>query len=329
MKRCSETAHTAISIAIFISIGYLLQSCYIKLKELPVKTPSILTVIIFSIFTSFLTGYFTSPRNSNILSTNNNAYDRVMKTKTLRCGYAVWPPAIYKDPKTNEAKGAFAEIAEEMAKNMGVKLVWAEETGWGSFIEGLESGRFDAFCAPLWINAERGMRVSYTIPFAYSAQHLYTRKDDYRFDNDISILNSEQYTLATMDGEAAQSTIRRFFPNVKKISIPQLGDTTQLILAITTRKADGAFLEPSLAKDFASKNPNQIRQATKEPFSVFPITFGIKIGEDKLQNAMNGALTEMLNQGVIDHIIEKTEPDRSIYMPVRKPYESITPKELP
>jgi polar amino acid transport system substrate-binding protein len=297
-----------------------------------IKTPSILIVIIVSILASFLTGYFyNSSKNVTSASSSNSVYDRVMETKTLRCGYASYPPtAIYKDPQTGEIKGIFVEIAEEMAKGMGLKLVWAEETGWSSFVEGLESDRFDAFCAPLWINTERGMRVSFTIPIAYSALHLYTRKDDFRFDNDVNILNSDQYTLATLDGEMSQVVARRFFPKAKQESLPQLSEMSQLLLSVSGKKADGVFLEPGLAKAFALKNPNQIRQSTREPFSIFPISLGaIKIGEDKLQNAMNSALTEMLNQGVIDQIISKTGPDRSIYMPVRKPYEIVTPTELP
>ena len=296
------------------------------------KPPSILTFIIISVLTSLATGYILkSPHSTSTKSADTNAaYDRVMETKTLRCGYATWPPtAIYKDLKTNQIKGIFAEIAEEMAKGMGVKLIWVEETGWGNFIEGLESNRFDAFCAPMGANAERGTRVAFTTPMAYAPLYIYTRKDDFRFDKDINLLNSEKYTFATIDGEMSQIMARRFFPNSKQNSLPQLADLTQLLLAVSSGKADAVFLENSLAKDFAIKNPNQIRQATKEPFSVFPIVFGVKIGDDKLQNAMNSALTEMLNQGVIDQIIEKTEPDRSVYMPVRKPYEMIPPKELP
>lgn len=259
-----------------------------------------------------------------------SAYDRVIRTGTLRCGYALWPPtAMAKDPKTGEMTGIFVEIAEEMAENLNVKLEWTEETGWGSFIESLQSNRFDLFCAPLWRNAERGRLISYTVPLAYSALHLYARAGDERFDKDIAILNSADYKLATMDGEMSQIVARRFFPNAQQVSIPQLGDITQLVMDVATGKADAVFLEPSLAYDFAKKNPGKIRQVTKEPYQVFPDSFGMLIGEEKFKDMIDSALIEMMNQGAVDRIIEKYEPDRSIFMPVQKPYVYIAPKTLP
>lgn len=264
-----------------------------------------------------------------VSATKETAYERVMRTKTLRCGYALWPPhAVLKDPKTGELTGIFVEIAEQMSAALDVKLVWAEETGWGSFIEGLNSNRFDLFCAPLWRNAERGKLISYTTPLAYSALHFYVRKDDNRFDKDLDILNNPQYKLATMDGEMSQMIARRFFPKAQQVSIPQLGDITQLMLNVGSGKADGVFLEPSLALDYSSKNPGKIKQVTKEPYQVFPNSFGMLIGGGKLQEMVDSALVEMINQGVVDRIITKYEPDRSVFMPVQKPYTYVEPKAL-
>lgn len=262
----------------------------------------------------------TGNRESSV--SNESVYDRVMRTKTLRCGYAVWPPtAILKDANSGKITGIFPEVIEEAAANMNLKLEWVEETGWGSFIEGLESKRFDAFCAPLWRNAQRGSRVFYTVPLAYSALHFYARVDDHRFDNDLSILNSDSYTLATMDGEMSALVANKQFPKAKQMSIPQLGDITQLLLSVASNKADGVFLEPSLAKDFEKTNPGKIRQVTKQPVSVFPISYGVLIGEDKLQGMLDSALIEMLNQGRVDQLIEKYETDRAVFMPVNKPYQ--------
>jgi ABC-type amino acid transport substrate-binding protein len=258
------------------------------------------------------------------------AYERVMRTKTLRCGYATWPPsAIYKDAKTGALTGIFPEIIEEMGKNMGLKVQWVEETGWGSFIEGLETKRYDAFCAPLGLNAERGMRVAFTVPIVYVAQHLYVRKNDFRFDKDLSKINDPSVTLATMDGEMSEIVARSSFPKAKTLSIPQLADITQLFMNVATGKADGVFFEPSLAKNFAASNPGKIRQATQKPYATTPAVFGVSIQETELQNALNSALTELHSQGAVDRIIAKHELDRSIFLRVADPFVNIKPAELP
>ena len=173
------------------------------------------------------------------------------------------------------------------------------------------------------------MLLSYTVPISYSATHFYTRVDDKRFDADLSILNDPRYRLAIMDGEMSDTIARKIFPKASTEAIPQLADITQLLLSVSVGKADGVFLEPSLARDFARANPGKIRQATKKPFAVYPNSFGLKIGETKMQEMMDNALIEMLARGDIDRITTQYEPDRSIFMPVAKPYEFVEPAPLP
>ena len=258
-----------------------------------------------------------------------SVYDRVMRTKTIRCGYAQWPPAmLVKDANTGKITGIFHEIAEEMAVNLNLKIEWAEETGWGAFIEGLQSNRFDMFCAPLWQNAERGRLISYSRPLSYSASHVYARAGDMRFDNDLSLLNAPEYKIATLDGEMSSIIARKFFPRAQTVSLPQLSDITQVMLDVVGGKADVTFMDPSIAKAFASKNPGMIRQATRIPYNIFPNVFGFRIGEEKFKGMIDSALGEMLNQGRIDKITEKYEPDRSIFMPVAKPYIYVEPAPL-
>lgn len=301
--------------------------CFMKKGGPVMKFLKLLLLIILALAAGYLGA---SLHNQNAGgNAQESVYDRVMRTKTIRCGYALWPPsAVFKDPNSGELKGAFVDIANEAAANMGLKIDWAEETGWGSFIESLESDRIDMFCAPLWRNAERGVRIGYTVPLAYSALNLYTRVGDTRFDDNLSVLNDAQYRLATMDGEMSAIVARKRFPKAQTVDIPQLGDITQLLLSVADGKADGVFLEPSLAKDFADKNPGKIRQASKEPVSIFPIVFGVKLGETKMQGMLDSALTEMLNQGRVDEIIAAYEKDRSIFMPVAKPYIYVQPALL-
>ncbi|MEJ0063037.1 MAG: transporter substrate-binding domain-containing protein [Alphaproteobacteria bacterium] len=262
--------------------------------------------------------------------TKESAYDRVMRTKTLRCGYALWPPyMLTKDVNTGKVGGIFAEIAEKVADGLHLKLEWAEEVGWSSYIESLRTGRFDVMCAPLWVSAEKAEFLNYTLPLTYSALHFYVRAGDTRFDDNLQKLNAPEYKLATMDGEVSQMTAKRFFPKAAELSIPELADITQLFMNVATGKADGVFNEPGLAKDYASKNPGTLRQVTKEPFQVFPNSMGMAIGENNLTRTIDSALTELMNSGEIDRIIAKYDPDRSIFMPVAKPYTYVPPPALP
>src|SRR5438270_6559114 len=70
-------------------------------------------------------------------------YDHVVSSGKLRCGYVIYNPGCIKDPNTGKLSGIGVEAMEIVAKKLGLRLEWTEEVGWGTMIEGLQSGRYD------------------------------------------------------------------------------------------------------------------------------------------------------------------------------------------
>src|SRR2546430_1529683 len=58
-----------------------------------------------------------------------SAYDRVIKSGTIRAAYLDYPPAFRKDAKTGKASGIFVDTLEQVASNLGLKVEWTEEVG--------------------------------------------------------------------------------------------------------------------------------------------------------------------------------------------------------
>ena len=53
-------------------------------------------------------------------------YERVMRTRTIRCGYFVWPPFLTKDLNTGALSGLNYDVAEEMGKLLDLKIEWSQ-----------------------------------------------------------------------------------------------------------------------------------------------------------------------------------------------------------
>src|SRR5436305_11562808 len=83
-------------------------------------------------------------------------YDRVIKSGKIRAAYLSYPPACIKDTTTGKLSGIFVETLEKAADNLGLKVEWTEEVGWGSQIEGLQADRYDIVGSPVWANPTRG-----------------------------------------------------------------------------------------------------------------------------------------------------------------------------
>ncbi|MDX1921915.1 MAG: transporter substrate-binding domain-containing protein [Alphaproteobacteria bacterium] len=254
-------------------------------------------------------------------SKQESAYERVLRTKTLRCGYADWPPYVFKkDPTTDEVSGILVDATQAIADRLKLKLEWTENTGWGSFIESLQSHRIDAFCAGVWRNAERGRYIGYTSPIFYSAVYPYVRADDHRFDKDLSLINQPDVRISTMDGEMSDMIAKLHFPKATPVSIPQLGQITDIYMNVATRKADIVFNEPSIADDFMKSNPNTLRRAQDVPFEFFPTSLCVEIRENALREMLDSATIELHNQGVIEDIISRYSKDPKVFLRVAKPY---------
>lgn len=279
-----------------------------------------LTTIIIAAIVSFGTYKITAHEGGP--SIKESAYDHVIRTGTLRCGYAMWPPtALIKDANTGKLSGAMVDIVEEMAKNLKLKVEWTEETGWGNWIEGLNSGRFDVFCAGAYQQASRGREVRFLAPLFYNPVYAYTRPDETRIKTDLSNLDNPEFKLSTMDGEISAQIADKFFPKAKNISIPQLANFDQLLLNVSGKKADIVFTEPSLVNDFLKKNPGTLKPLLSEPFQVFATSFAINMHQNELGQMLDTALAEMQNSRMIDRILTQNNSDPATFMRLSKPYQ--------
>lgn len=262
-----------------------------------------------------------SQNNATNSPIKESAYNRVLRTGVLRCGYADWPPYVFvKDPTTGKTSGIFVEVTEAVAAKLNIKVEWTANTGWGSMAEDMRGQRFDAFCAGAWRDGQRGRFLTYTMPVFYGSNYPYVAIDDHRFDKDLAIVNDPTIRISTMDGETSDQVAQQFFPKATKVSIPQLGQITDILTNVADRKADIVFTEPSFVNGFMEANPGKLRRAQNTPFQTFPTCLAVEIHETELRDMLDSALAELHSTGVIDRIISKYSTDPAVFLRVAKPY---------
>lgn len=251
-----------------------------------------------------------------------SAFERVTRTNTLRCGWATWPPSfITKDPNTGKVTGALVDLMEKMGQNLKLKIEWGEETGWGAWVEGLRSHRFDVFCSTSWQKADYARDIRFGKPIFYDAVYGYARADDHRFDNDLQLANNPAVKIAGVDGEISQLVARDFFPKATSVSMPEMTDPTQTLMNVTSKKADLVFNEPFFVESYIAKNPNSLRRITKSPIQVYNSSFATAMNEDELMQMLDTALIELENTGVVDQILSKHGLSRELVPRPAMPYQ--------
>lgn len=251
-----------------------------------------------------------------------SVYDRVMRTQTIRCGYAVWAPDLMRDPNTGKFSGVIYDLMEEVGKATGFKIEWTEEVGFGAHVEALRDSRFDVFCTGFWPSAKRAPYNDHTRPVYFVSVDAYVRNDDRRFDGDLQKVKTEGASVSVIDGEMSSIIADALFPDAKRVALPQMTDPVQMLMNVATGKADITFTDMHTAQSFMEANPGTLRQVPLErPVRIVPVTLAIAVGEERLKSMLNTAIDQMQYDGVIEMILKKYET-QSRFLRVAEPYEA-------
>jgi ABC-type amino acid transport substrate-binding protein len=285
------------------------------------KWSKVVGVILLVVVVSLLTVRFSGSSTKSVAG--NAVYDRVISSGTIRSCYIIYSSAMIKDPNSGKLSGIFYETLNKAAENMGLKVDWNVEVGWGDAIEALNSDKCDIVGSDAWTTSTRGKSAEFIQPLYYSAVNAYVRASDTRFDADIDVANNSNYKLVTVDGEMSQTIASQSFPNAKTIQLPQLTDLSQVFVNVADGKADMAFQSIDVSYQYMKNNPGKVKMITK-PLVVYGDAMMVRKGEFTFKSAIDNAIIELLNNGYVDSVIkkyEKTYP--GAYHRVAAPYSPL------
>lgn len=270
---------------------------------------TIITAIVCSVLAAFITVKVTTPKGV-AESKHETAYERVLRTKTIRCGYAQSAPQLMKDGNTGKITGVDRDLWDEIGRQLDLKIEWTEEAGWGNFIEGLRSNRYDVFCSHVWPDYARVQYLTMSIPFLYSYAHTYVRADDHRFDGNLEAINNPGVTIPALEGDVTMMLAQTGFPKAKILPMPQLSNVSDMFMSLTSKKADAVFLEPAMFQVFDKNNKGVLREvANVPPAFILPSYFGFNSGDYQLRDMVNIALRSLIDNGKVEKIAHSYSPD--------------------
>lgn len=280
----------------------------------------VMRVVSMMVFTTILAGGC-GEKGSSVQPASETAMQRILRSGKIRCSYVCYSSYFRKDPNTGELSGIFHDVMEEIGKNASLKVEWTEEVGYEGIFPSLQSRRTDVFAGGLWPNASRAKAAAFSEPVFYSAITAWVRPDDTRFNKDLSLLNSPKYKIATIDGAMEDLISKTDFPEAVRLSLPELTSFDQNLLNVTTRKADITFAEPMVMVGFLKKNPGSLRQIHGDkPLRIFGNCLAVKPGEVELQDFLDVAVKEIVNDGSAARILKKYEPDQKTFYSIAAPY---------
>ncbi len=256
------------------------------------------------------------PLTAFAVEQKETAYDRVMRTGTLRCGFIPWPPGFEIDPNTGVIKGPSKELFESIIRLTGWKVEFVQ-TAMGSVPLDLQNDKFDVMCAdgPWTITNIR--LVDYTTPATYSPVFIYVRANEARFQS-YADFDSKDVTFVGIDGDISADLTAVRFPHAKMHTLGSLTDPAQMMMEVADNKADAVILDPVTGEGFIKNNPGKIKAFPGDTLAVYPVGMSVRWGEDQLKQVLNRATEMAINIGLADQKLDLYDPARkTIYSPAR------------
>ncbi len=250
-----------------------------------------------------------------------SVYERVVKSGKIRCGYVNLEPWFMREPNTNKMSGIFYDVTNLIAKKLSLKVEWAQETCFGTMVTDLQNDRYDVLCSGSWEAPSFTRGVKFGQQVFYMPVYAIVRADDKRFDQNIELANSSDVTISALDGDVGVFIRDEDFPKAKLSALQNMTDFSQVMVEVSTKKADMTFADLDAAQRFIAKNPGTIKIIkTEYPIRLYPASLVYKSNDLEFDSMLGTALRELIYSGEVHKILNKYKADPASYLEVAFPY---------
>jgi cystine transport system substrate-binding protein len=237
--------------------------------------------------------------NDNKKSGTNQSADLLKNVKDqgkiLIGTEGTYAPFTYHDA-SGKLTGFDVEIAEEVAKRLGVKAEF-KETQWDSLFAGLDAKRFDMIANQVGIRPDRQEKYDFSNPYISSSGVLIAAKD-----------NDKVKSIADIKGlKSAQSLTSNYADMAKKYGANIVGvdGFTQAVDLIASKRVDVTINDKIAFLDYKKKKPEAPVKIVETETDVSRSGFMFRKNSMTLVDAVNKALKDMVADGTYKKISEK------------------------
>ncbi|RYG24489.1 transporter substrate-binding domain-containing protein [bacterium] len=212
---------------------------------------------------------------------------------------AVYRPFETKAKSGDRIEGFDVDVAEELAKALGVKLRWIDQE-WSGVLGSLESGKADLVLAGVTITAERKAKgYLYSRPYFLSGQAIARRKGDLRIQKPEDLRDKLVSVQAETTGQFA----------VEKLGVPKnrqlrFDGIQEGLQDVVNRKSDACVGDEPTIKAYLQQGYSEIelvgRAFVKENLGIVAWK-----GHEDLISQVNRILGEMMVDGRYARFYEK------------------------
>jgi len=250
-------------------------------------------------------GAVATQSNSDVTTApRESVYERVMRTKTLRCGYIPYSYNFVVDVNSSKKFGVMYDLVNEMGRLLDLKIDWVEELTWATVPTALQAGRVDVMASGMWIDSHYARYVGFSRPIFYNSIGAYVRSDERRFSN-IEQLNNPLVRVVSRDGGTSGIIRNQDFPKTTLVSLPSGVSDGEMLSYLTTGKADVIFYGDDYMAQFMKTNPGKVKRLfSGDQLRKFAIAIATPIQDQQIASVINNSLIELSGSNFVDKLLK-------------------------
>lgn len=225
--------------------------------------------------------------------------DEIKKTGKLVLATGNYRPFEYHDEKTNKVIGYDIDVAEAIAKKIGVPLE-VREMQFTSLIPSVQNEQADLVIAAMYITDARKEVVDFADPYMDTGMVLVVRSEN----NDIkstSDLNGKVVGVKT--GATSEKVANELKEKGAAITIKSYKETVDYLLDLENGRLDAAINDLLNQLEYNKTHPDV--KVVGNTFTKSSLGIAVKKGDTELLTVINNVLAEMKQNGEADKLFKK------------------------
>ena len=241
-----------------------------------------------------------STTNKGNSKSTMNKVDEIKKAGVIIVGTSGdYPPYEFHGEVNgkDEIIGFDIEIAKQIAKDLGVKLI-IKDMKFDALLASLDTSKVDFVMAGMTPTPERSQNVDFSKIYYTAVQTIVIRT----IDKDLikSLDNLKNKNISVQKGSIQEGIAKEQLPNSRAIALPKISDE---ILELKHNKVDALIVETPVAEAYISSNKDLMLATIKLKGDDSGSAVAIKKGNSALVDEVNKTLNKLIAEKQIDKLV--------------------------
>lgn len=232
--------------------------------------------------------------------------DAIKRRGSIRIGWAVWYPYVFRDPQSNELSGIMPQYMADMAKALdGVKVDWVEDST-ATLIAGLQSDKFD-LTSVLGITPQRAQSATFTDPLLADGTALAGLKSKIGNRTGWETYNANGMRISVTLGSNTDLYVTDKFKNAE---IVRFRTEPESIAAVLAGRVDVMAIGRG-SSGFVLRQRPELSLVPDSMFQSYPIAPVVQKDNENFRDWLNKFAAEQRSNGRLLKIIEQFGLDKN------------------